>query len=297
MAGIIVTVFIIGVAALLVNVAWKSNAEIRATPPAETPEAAGSDSPENDPFLGCTTCHGDLDKVFKAGGAAGLKYRHTKHFAKGVSDCSMCHPANAHEIDKINKPTMTRCFMCHGLTSTAIAPGKCVLCHPADYAKMPGSHQEKIWRKVHGEKSREDTIVCSTCHEERTCTACHGVKMPHAQGWKSAEHIESMFDKGISVCEKCHPRNLTAARRDFCDSCHHKGGSKQVSWLRSHPAIVKAGNARACFDCHQPATCAACHTRGEADFQGDRKAALDRAAELRKADGTAKASPSPAPKK
>ena len=67
-AGIIVTVFIIGVAALLVNVAWKSNAEIRATPPTETPKAAGSDSPEGDPFLGCTNCHGDLDKVFKAGG-------------------------------------------------------------------------------------------------------------------------------------------------------------------------------------------------------------------------------------
>ncbi|MFA5889369.1 MAG: cytochrome c3 family protein [Actinomycetota bacterium] len=290
-AGMIVTVFIVGVAALLVNVAWKSNSTIRAAEPTESvqPPAGSAD----DSFLGCTNCHGDLDKVFKQGRAGGLRYRHAKHFAKGVSDCSMCHPANAHEADKINKPTMTRCFICHGLTKTAIAPGKCITCHPANFPDKPASHLAATWKGAHGKESRADSIVCSTCHEERSCTACHGVKMPHAEGWKSAAHIETAFAKGLAVCQKCHPRDLTSAKRDFCDSCHHAWGPKQKSWLRSHPAVVKAGNSEKCFQCHQPATCAACHTRGDATFESDRKAALDRAAELRQADQTPSPSTTP----
>lgn len=274
LAGLIATVFVLGVTALLVNVAWKSNVAIRAVEAAPEPSVAAGDS---DAFLGCTSCHLDLDKVFKQGGADGLLYRHKRHFAKGVSDCSMCHPVNVHVNDTINKPTMTRCFVCHGLTKLAIAPGTCTTCHPRDFSKLPQSHKKASWATAHGKKSSQEKIPCGVCHEDKTCSSCHGVTMPHAKGWKKAPHVKAFFSTGMEVCARCHPRSPSSGGRDFCDKCHHREGPAGTSWLRYHRTVVKSDFGKKCFSCHSSETCATCHQTGTTDFEPDRKAALRRA--------------------
>ncbi len=216
-----------------------------------------------------TTPHRDLDKVFKEGRAPTLLYTHEEHFATGVSDCSVCHPGNTHEPDTINKPTMTRCFTCHGLTSVAIAPGECSTCHPPGMPETPETHQVERWLPTaHGERAKTDRFECLTCHRERFCTSCHGLELPHPQGWEDVPHAEAFFELGSKNCAQCHPRAPEV--RDDCDTCHHPEGPQRVGWRAAHAQAVTDRGAEDCFECHDPSTCVTCHLQGRETFAADR---------------------------
>lgn len=269
-AFIAVPILLMGLSVLLVGIAWRANREARQeqangspVEPLQTDGQGGGDS-----FVGCTDCHGDLDRVFKEGGAPTLLYTHEKHFAKGVSDCAQCHPANTHEPDQINKPTMSRCFVCHGLSKAAIAPGDCTVCHPPGMPAEPASHASDRWvPKEHGEIARDDQFECLTCHEQTFCSSCHGLRLPHPEGWQEETHVQAFFDDA-ATCESCHPREPTQA--DDCDSCHHPQLAKGEAWRAFHPRVVKSEGAQECFECHDPATCASCHISGKESYEADR---------------------------
>ena len=273
---------------LLVNIAWKQNGKPETQVKSEgtavsTGDASSSggggavaaatstDEKGQDPFLLCTNCHKDLDKIFKEGRVPGLLYRHEMHFSKGVSDCAMCHSAETHTPDKINKPTMARCFMCHGSNEQAMAPGACEKCHPPDFPKKPTTHEAADWlRPTHGDRAKEDKIQCLACHVEETfCKACHGLDtMPHPENWKDKkQHGTSFFETSGGPCQQCHARQLDTP--DYCDKCHHKN-APDVPWRPTHKETVKAEGATQCFQCHEPATCARCHVRDEENFDADR---------------------------
>ena len=261
-----VPVLTLGLAMLLVSVAWRSNKSERAQ--STTQESLPPSQPASDSFVVCTDCHGNLDKVFQDGKLPWLLYTHEKHFSKGVSDCSVCHPANTHEPDHINKPTMSRCFMCHGTEKSSIAPGQCSTCHPQDMPKIPPSHLTGKWLPTeHSKEALIDQFECLTCHQQTFCDSCHGVTMPHPEGWGEQLHPVAFFENP-SVCQRCHPRSPQT--RDFCDSCHHPQGPKDVPWRQFHPNVVKSGGAFTCFQCHSETTCSTCHVRHVEDFTGDK---------------------------
>ncbi|MFA5891217.1 MAG: cytochrome c3 family protein [Actinomycetota bacterium] len=227
-------------------------------------------------FFGCPECHSDLDRVFDQNRADGLRFRHEVHFSKGEADCGMCHPAQTHAPEAIRKPTMVRCFMCHGSSKRAKAPGSCGTCHPTGFNLSPDSHLASRWAgRGHGRAGVERT-TCLVCHEARSCDRCHGVSMPHPAGWAKFPHVDSFFDRGAELCARCHPRR--AASPDFCDRCHHPAASPKAAWIASHPVVVRSKGAADCFGCHDPETCAGCHARGEDrnTFDGDRAAAIRR---------------------
>lgn len=271
-----VAVIALASVAFIVNLAWKSGEDKKQV-------AAGSPSiPLDNPggstavFLTCTDCHSDLDKVFKEGGNRLLTYTHDMHFKKGVSDCANCHPANTHEPDKINKPTMGRCFVCHGRGKAAIAPGSCETCHPPGSSAMPVSHTQGDWLRLHPEQALADPFECATCHEQKFCQSCHGLDMPHPTDWQGQAHIQAYFTDGVSTCQNCHGFATTVQAesaetgRDFCDKCHHDWGSKDRPWIKVHPEVVKDAEAGACFKCHDPVTCATCHLHRVEDLSADR---------------------------
>src|SRR5512137_1996799 len=138
---------------VFVSIAFRSSGPEKTQ--AEGTESPGvtdiASAPAGGDFLVCTDCHGNLDKALTDGSPADqlLNYTHKMHFAKGVSDCANCHPLPAHEPDKINKPTMGRCFMCHGTAQESIAPGTCETCHPADSPAVPSTHTQGNWIKDH----------------------------------------------------------------------------------------------------------------------------------------------------
>jgi len=262
---LIVPLVTVGIAIIAVGVAWRSGRPEAAAP---SPDIVPESEVGSDAFLGCTDCHSDLDKVFKEGGAPNLLYRHAMHFDKGVSDCSVCHPANTHEPDRINKPTMSRCFICHGLEAEAIAPGTCTTCHPKDMSQVPSSHQAPGWLPSgHSEAALEGGFECLTCHQQETCDSCHGLAMPHDQAFTEQTHPLVYFDDP-QVCANCHQQ--PADRADSCDSCHHREGPPDTPWVEFHPTAVKDLGAGTCFQCHSDQTCRTCHTKGIEDISADR---------------------------
>jgi hypothetical protein len=272
---IAVPILTIGLAVVAVGVAWRSsNANDVAA--SSTPSDLPTQEVSAELFLQCTDCHSDLDKVFKEGGSD-LLYRHQKHFATGVSECSACHPADTHEPDKINKPTMTRCFICHGLTKTAIAPGDCTTCHPPGSPRQPESHLDPTWvTKQHPKQALDDRFQCLTCHTEQSCEACHGLELPHPARWEDTLHAQTYYEDP-SVCERCHALASTSGEiagpdpRSLCDSCHHPEGPDSKAWVDYHFNVVYDKGASTCFQCHSPDTCATCHRTGKLDVSADRQ--------------------------
>ena len=262
---ILVPLVTVGLALVAVAIAWRSGGS-NGEPPA-TPEPVASLQAASEAFLNCTDCHNDLDKVFKEGGAPDLKYTHEMHFGKGVSECAVCHPANTHEPDKINKPTMSRCFICHGLGAEAIAPGSCETCHPPGMRQEPDSHLQGDWVSMrHSEQAPEDQFECLTCHEQQTCDSCHGTEMPHPDEFKEELHPLVYFEDP-QLCENCHAQPVD--RRDLCDTCHHPQGPKDEGWVAFHPTAVKDLGAGTCFQCHSDQTCRTCHSKGIEDISAD----------------------------
>jgi hypothetical protein len=262
---VVVPVVTVGIALVAVALAWRSSDP-------DEGKAAPTEAPTiqvtSEAFLGCTDCHKDLDKVFKEGMVPLLPhYTHEMHFSKGVSECAVCHPANAHEPDRINKPTMSRCFICHGLSDQAIAPGTCDTCHPEGMRQKPESHLASDWvPTAHSEAALKDRFECLTCHEQQTCDSCHGLEMPHETFFIEDTHPLVYFEDP-QVCEYCHAQPVD--RRDFCDTCHHPDGPPDVAWVDYHPNVVKAVGGQACFECHSDRTCSNCHRGGTEDISAD----------------------------
>lgn len=261
---VIVPLLTIGIAVAALVVAWRSS---RSGEPEPTPTGAATAEVSSQAFVGCTDCHNDLDKVFKDGVVTDLLYRHEKHFAKGVSECAVCHPATTHEPDQTNKPTMSRCFICHGLGEEAIAPGECTTCHPEGMREKPTSHRSDDWvTENHARAALKERFDCLTCHEQATCDSCHGLEMPHEELFKQETHPLIYFEDP-QVCERCHPQ--PRHRRDTCDTCHHPSGPKDTPWVRFHPTAVKDLSTGGCFGCHSDRTCATCHSKGIEDLSAD----------------------------
>jgi predicted CXXCH cytochrome family protein len=279
--GWALTLIVIVFVAFFISLAFKSSKSPAAAGDGEaTPEASasGATNAATD-FLACTDCHQNLDNVLTNGSQSDklLNFTHDMHFAKGVSDCANCHPLPAHEPDKINRPTMGRCFVCHGTGETAIAPGNCQTCHPPGSPTVPSTHTQGNWLNDHPESALADPFECATCHDQSFCQNCHGLPvMPHPEGWKGTPHVETFFKTGFPTCQNCHnvgsspEQDLAQKGPDFCDQCHHQWGPKNVSWIKYHPTVVKNGDAQTCFGCHNPATCATCHVEGTEDLSADK---------------------------
>jgi hypothetical protein len=193
---------------------------------------------------------------------------------------------------------MDACFRCHGLEATAAAPGACAACHPADFNLVPPSHMAAGWYQEFGDSSGhaaayseeasqvaaatarvstlqqvshegeglqpgyESTVnTCYTCHQKQFCTDCHGVEMPHPAEFAS-NHGEA-GRTNPTACARCHARSeAEAVGTSFCNACHHPQGTPERTWLAQHWEAVRQSGAQACFECHNPRYCSACHVSG-----------------------------------
>jgi len=205
-------------------------------------------------------------------------------------DFELTLPGNAYHDDFM---TMTACFRCHSQEAEAVAPGTCSACHPEEFELKPDNHFDPGFYQLGGESSghaqlalaSEETTghsesgiapaehsldippvsgvdYCQTCHAKQFCTDCHGVEMPHPEGFE-----EGHGDLGKStpaVCANCHARGgaASSAGTEFCNSCHHPQGDPTRVWVLHHFEVVRVSGADACFDCHNPTYCAECHVRG-----------------------------------
>ncbi len=202
----------------------------------------------------CLQCH-DVNR--KATSGFRILIDHPEH-AKRNGSCVSCHVRTAHPVATRGKAItfMSQCFTCHGTEAYPEASAECGVCHPKDYKLLPESHAVEPWKKDHGKTALKDPKQCEMCHTDAFCTGCHGVKMPHPQGWERGENGHAAAaTANRAVCGKCH-----GSRPDSCTMCHHQGyDPAQGTWLKQHFLVVRDKGAAHCLDCHSPVFCVKCH--------------------------------------
>lgn len=195
---------------------------------------------------------------------------------KAPGTCSVCHPADfdlkpaSHEADG---------FYPAGHADLATMELDPATGRPAEVVAKPVLHGESEESSGTGESNYapegEDSHVlevapvsavdyCATCHDVNTfCVDCHGVEMPHPSDFLT-NHAEA-GEKSAESCSRCHGgqgQPIKGGGTDFCNNCHHKGADPGRPWLEQHMDQSRKTGAQACFECHNPTYCAACHVRG-----------------------------------
>jgi hypothetical protein len=210
-------------------------------------------------FVGCLECHDDLDAGRTGSDSDVLTFDHADHETASESvGCGSCHLLDTHVGMTTFGPGMDTCYECHGVTASA--PLNCSSCHPLSVVPSPRSHLGDNWARAHGIPLLDSEIACTTCHsEEQFCDTCHGLEMPHVDGFVDT-HVEASVDMGDEGCDTCHASDIGTAARSDCDTCHHPDGNVDDPWLTAHPDVVNAGPEGTCETCHSEADfCTACH--------------------------------------
>lgn len=208
-----------------------------------------------DSEIACTTCHSE------------------EQFCDSCHGMEMPHPGDWTEevhVDAFLDRGEDGCVACHGSVAIGEARSDCDTCH------HPEGALDDPWLVAHPDVvNHEGGDSCSTCHVQPDfCTACHGVELPHPEGWTEADHAFASFqDEGVG-CVACHESAADTEARSECDTCHHPGGDLDKPWLLAHPDAVKYEDAT-CFTCHAQTTCVQCHVDGVTDFEIDRIRFLD----------------------
>lgn len=120
-----------------------------------------------------------------------------------------------------------QCASCHGVNVPAL-PWKLAL----GEVPLAGLHRAGF-KSRHAEEARAQPGLCTTCHSENSCIACHaasnvapggGARSPHPSDWLSparggGQHgIQARMDP--TSCASCHG----GAGEQLCVGCHKVGG-------------------------------------------------------------------------
>ncbi|HEY3318401.1 MAG TPA: hypothetical protein VGK50_08270 [Coriobacteriia bacterium] len=212
--------------------------------------------------LKCLDCHGDIGPTRIV---AGTRVRHSDFLDEGVQ-CGTCHGDVAHPgvLRTASAPGMDQCLPCH---DGKRAPSECATCHTRDLTQRSRSVAPLARIQVSGGKQ-----VCYRCHDPRPCLRCHGVNMPHPDGWspksganQGGTHAREAF-LHLEWCWRCHFDKKPGTPSQQSCTCHRlvtQGGMHGgKAWIAEHGLEAtgkKPGTLADCFSCHLPGSCTNCH--------------------------------------
>ncbi|TPW01706.1 MAG: hypothetical protein FD129_3310, partial [bacterium] len=146
----------------------------------------------------------------------------------------------------------------------------------------PPDHDTSEWIRTHGEEATRSGDRCANCHQQSSCTACHGPStIPRAEikrlpvatgprttaiaeGGSAAPYHPAGFRlghgpgaaSGTANCSACH------RPREFCGGCHEgtvSSGFHPPGYLDRHAADAFARDTD-CASCHSnEVSCRSCH--------------------------------------
>ena len=140
-----------------------------------------------------------------------------------------------------------------------ISDDTCLSCHEDFLASRSGEDIKKFSHSLHVQQR----ISCSTCHSavghsgvaipgRESCDACHGIEMPHPQGFDKS-HGKAVTEAGSDeVCRTCHNVYL------HCQTCHGLQMPHPDDWVGKHGEIAFP-RLKVCSTCHEPSFCLSCH--------------------------------------
>ncbi|MGZ8578153.1 MAG: hypothetical protein ACXWWX_01335 [Actinomycetota bacterium] len=176
-------------------------------------------SPE---FTACVGCHMDYATQRRFT----VYMNHPLHAEIGLA-CEACHPSSPHPNPP--RPTEAVCADCHSeveqrdscgschppgslphfylLGAPRGAAVRCDVCHPKGAFQTTATEPQIPTSAFTG----EDEQACLSCHEDSTCSRCHGEA--HPADWLST-HGTGVGRDGATTCILCHTNNWCA------DRCH-----------------------------------------------------------------------------
>lgn len=251
---------------------------------AETSVSAGDDLRPRP--AACARCHGPAVTAPPRlpPSPPRLHFSHRAHLLRGTA-CETCH-GGGEGGGEIRMPAMDDCLGCH----RAQRSGSCAGCHRSapdgrlrtDFGDgrplrprgpLMGMAHDRDWLVRHRWVGADRGEVCTTCHVERDCVACHDARrLPRAihPGDFMALHAQDAR-RGAQRCQSCH------TPQHFCAECHARLGltpsaprdlattrryhPPAAQWSRG-PALHALEARRAltdCVTCHSESDCVACH--------------------------------------
>lgn len=214
-----------------------------------------SDGVATVPARRCVACHRSiLDRTVEST-ETGVRMSHVEPVRAGVP-CVDCHK-NAGHLDIAQGVSMNTCIMCHDGVN---APAECSACHTKDTAFAARSR--RTFSFVH----LPPVTDCGGCHDQRTCDACHGLRMPHSQEFLNGEHARQAGFEKKQLCWRCH----TYVQCGKCHAVKPPGqgawGHGTGDWWRNEHGRVTPKGAQAGCGCHGRSPyaragnyCKACH--------------------------------------
>ena len=194
----------------------------------------------------CGSCHGrQSDREGAAQAKLHLAFSHVEHKAITAGRCTRCHDAVL-SADGPLRPQMAACLGCHE-HQREWAARSCSPCHVRMQTEgtRPQSHviHGADFMRRHGSEAAAARDLCTSCHTQSDCLACHGTHVPalpsnwhfeqvdrpdmHARGFLARHSLEARQDPAL--CTTCH------GDASFCQSCHRERGLLQVSAQRGSP--------------------------------------------------------------
>lgn len=192
----------------------------------------------------CARCHrGDVRETATVE-ERGVRISHVEPLEAGAV-CLDCH-----EMQTVTGVVgtftvgMAPCLRCHDNEQVS---AECDYCHTKDIAYAVNVNIEPQPKPLVPDKR------CGSCHDQTSCDACHGIRMPHTAEFIASEHPRAatldIWNNGGRTCKKCHTET-----RNPCTACHKKlgPGHPVTHWPRIHGlGGPEAGqNRAACLGCH-----------------------------------------------
>jgi hypothetical protein len=207
---------------------------------------------------------------------------HDRHLAMPEirGQCVPCH-GGVVEPSGASMPPMSQCFGCHE-HEAEWQRGECAPCHePRDLARtLPQTflRHDAAFAKNHGTAASSDGELCSACHTQSSCQACHDLDQAISIERRRPERIESrqvhrgdfMVRHALEAASQ-PSRCLSCHEPQTCDTCHVQRGvsGNLMGSVNPHPpGWVGTNTASSSFHGQAArrdvASCASCHERGPA---------------------------------
>lgn len=110
-----------------------------------------------------------------------------RHFRKVGISCIQCHRGVAHGEKLARGGGMTK-QLCIGCHNGIDASQECSVCHKQDVRGVRPVNQNTALGVAHGPKWKQSHAMgnlktCSLCHKPTFCKECHGIGLPHDDGF------------------------------------------------------------------------------------------------------------------
>ncbi|MHB8761988.1 MAG: cytochrome c3 family protein [Coriobacteriia bacterium] len=211
----------------------------------------------------CLQCHNLDNRTVTP--SAGLVINHDIH-AENEVRCTSCHNRVAHPEDNIELVlsdrrhedwmVMDACFRCHSLEADAVATGTCGACHPAGFNLVPDTHTAETWYRELGDSSGHAAAYSEEASRVAAAVAWAeeldpAEEIAHEGPGNGGGGLRPGYEQTVNTCYTCH-------QKQFCTDCH---GVEMP-----HPAEFSTDHGQAGLS--NPASCAKCHARTEAEAAG-----------------------------